>query len=143
MRQGVPAVAAVVMVAGLLLTACVTGPQPLHTLTVRNGTTLGVTITVNGQVVAAVAPGKDPPAIDFSALPPRPWTVEARTPSGRVLATMRVNPGDGVPGSGGAMTVVHAEAQLSCGTLLILMGDSPPPGLPQEAPAFAPGDCAP
>ena len=39
------------------------------------------------------------------------------------------------------MTAVRAEAQLSCGTLTMFLGDSPTPGLPGDVPAFAPGDC--
>ncbi len=112
-------------------------------MAVQNGTTLVLTVTVNGGVALQLAPGEERRSIEFSMLPARPWVVEARTASGRVLATMRVSASDGVPGPGGAMTQVRSETKLSCGTLLMYIGDSPPPGLPQENPSFEPGDCAP
>ena len=69
-------------------------PSPQRpNLGAANGTTLTVTLVVNGQRVAVFPPGGPDPSIDLTALPPLPWTVEALSPSGRVLTSMRVQPG--------------------------------------------------
>jgi hypothetical protein len=61
-------------------------------LSVANSTTIAVTIVVNGETVATVQPGSQ---ADITAgLPPLPWDVESRSPSGRVLSSMTVREGD-------------------------------------------------
>src|SRR4051812_28515937 len=80
-----------VVLALLVMSAC----QPsLATarpnLGVSNGTTLVVTVFVNGNAVASYPPGGPSPTIVPSSLPPLPWKVEARSPSGRTLTTMDV-----------------------------------------------------
>lgn len=119
--------------------------EPLR-LSISNGTTLPITLRVNGQRIGPFAPGTQQDPIDPASLPPAPWHVEALTPSGRVLLTMDVKPGDvwrttpdaqGRSSSRGAA----ARADLSCGRLdlwsVFPMGGPAPP---QE---FPPGDCAP
>ncbi len=109
-------------------------------LEVANGTTLPITIVVNGAIVRNIGPGDgthEPIAADV--LGPMPWQVEARTSSGRVLLTMTVNSGDifyGANTSRGDGTRVD----LSCGRLDMwagppLIGPAPGPGVP--------GDCVP
>jgi hypothetical protein len=116
-------------------------------LGVMNGTTLVVTLFVNGQPVATVPPRAAPPSIDVAALPAPPWTVEARSPTGRVLTSMQVAPGqiwstfksDGTASSQGAI----GRVDLSCGSLRIWAGDIEPSGpAPVASPGTA-GDCVP
>lgn len=115
-------------------------------LGVSNGTTLPVTLFVNGQRVADDPAGAPQPDIDVAALPPLPWSVEARSPSGRVLTSMTVRPGD-VSTTTGADGVVQrsgtmGRVDLSCGSLRIWAG-FPPSGPAPAEPAGSPGDCAP
>ena len=113
-----------------------------ETLSISNGTSLSVALEVNGHAVETVPPGtsQDPITVE---LPPLPWSIVARSPSGRVLAALTVRQGDVVvttPDAGG-----HSSAQgkavrvdLSCGRLDIWSG---PPLL---GPMFSPGpsgDC--
>lgn len=122
----------------------VAGERP--PLGISNNTTLVVTLTVNGQPVAEVAPGGPTTEIDESRLPPLPWTVEARTVSGRVLVSMQVEPGSvtsttNADGSTSSMSVAD-RADLSCGRLDIWAGFhalGPPP----RPDAGEPGDCVP
>jgi hypothetical protein len=102
-----------------------------------------VTISVNGQIVGVAVPGQafGPLGAD---LPPMPWTVEARTASGRLLTTMivrredisREEVGNGATRESGA----GARIDLSCGRLDLwvgvpMIGPAPGPGTP--------GDCDP
>ena len=130
---------------GLMLVATCT-PAPTgepHNLVVSNGTTLRVTIAVNGTALRTIQPQTDE-TILVKDLPPLPWAVEARTSTGRALLSMTVRAGDvwettGPDGShernGDANRV-----DLSCGRLDIwsgppLLGPAPGPG--------SPGDCSP
>lgn len=116
-------------------------------LGISNGTTLDVTLWVNGHLVAQDPAGGPAPEIDSSRLPPLPWVVEARSPTGRVLTTMRVEPGqvwttrrpDGGTETGGAM----GRVDLSCGRLTIWAGDMQPSGPVPAQPPGRPGDCVP
>ncbi len=141
----------VVLVAALLA-GCTAGgassadPSARPNLSVGNGTTLTVTLVVNGQPVGDFPGGGPQPTIDIAALPPLPWTVEARAPSGRVLTSMMVKPGDirtttvagGVETSG-----TMGRVDLSCGRLTIWAGDVIPSGPAPASPPGSPGDCAP
>ena len=112
---------------------------------IGNGTTLTLTLVVNDAAVATVASGQET-LIPASQLPDLPWTVEARSPSGRVLASIVVHAGDTIdninPSTGtGNASGVGTRVWLSCGDLAIWSG----PGMgggPSE-PAGSPGDCAP
>jgi hypothetical protein len=102
-----------------------------------NGTTLVVTVLVNGQHVGDVSPGTSGTAITDTAMPPLPWTIEARSRSGRLLTSFQVGPADG------STTATIAQlVDLSCGRLWIWVGgitpDAPVPPSPGK-----PGDCAP
>lgn len=112
-------------------------PSPSGTqqppLSISNGTSIPVTLLVNGSVVETVAPGdrQDPIA---APLPARPWTIEARSPSGRVLSTLTVAANDPIGSTFGRAV----RADLSCGRLDVWSG---PPLL---GPTFIPGpsgDC--
>jgi hypothetical protein len=124
-------------------------PTPLDSpafdaeINVENGTDLDVTIVVNGTAAAA-APDHVSTTIPASGLPPKPWSVEARSPSGRVLLTFTVQPGDVTsttsPDGATSMTGAGSRADLSCGRLDVAVGPpmlGPPPG------PGVPGDCAP
>ena len=114
-----------VLVAAVALAACA-GPSPTGTpaattspvgISVANGTTVPVAIAVNGTVVETVPPGTDEAPLR-AALPARPWSVEARSPSGRVLAAFAVPAGDAVSGQAS----VGAIEDLACGTLAVWAG---------------------
>jgi hypothetical protein len=130
-----------------LLAGCSTllgpSPSPLPNLGISNETTLTVTLIVNGTVVGTFAPGMASSAI-LVPLPNLPWMVETRSPTGRVLSSMTVHPGDVTsteePNGNGSSTSDGARVDLSCGRLDIWSGApmlGPPPG------SGTPGDCAP
>lgn len=117
-------------------------------LNISNGTTLPVTLRVNGLNVGPFLPGTGEAPIRPGSLPNPPWHVEALTPSGRVLLAFDVAPGDvwhttpdpqGHSSSQGA----GARADLSCGRLDVwsgppMLGPGTWPGM-----SFPPHDCDP
>jgi hypothetical protein len=116
-------------------------------LGVSNGTALTVTLVVNGQRVGEFPAGGPLPSIDAAALPPLPWNVQALSPSGRVLASMTVRPGQletrTLPGGAVERSIPMGRVDLSCGRLTIWAGDFPPSGpVPPASPGTL-GDCAP
>jgi hypothetical protein len=121
------------------------GGRPV--LGIENGTPLAVTVFVNGKSVGTATPDVAMAPIDVLNLPPMPWTVEARAPSGRVLTTMNVKAGDvsattdpsGNLETGGTI----GRVDLSCGRITIWAGYSEPSGPAPPSPAGSPGDCAP
>jgi hypothetical protein len=128
----------------LAIAGCSLLPGERPTLGISNGTTLAVQLFVNGERVVEALPGRPTPDIDESRLPPLPWTVEARTVTGRVLVSMTVDSGDvtstvysdGHSGRSGTL----GRVDLSCGRLDIYAG--PPAGGPPPGPGV-PGDCVP
>jgi hypothetical protein len=112
-------------------------PSQEHaSLGVSNGTTIPVTLILNGVVVRTIEAGgyEDPVT---ATLPPLPWLVETRSPSGRVLSQMTVNPGDVVyqtPDANGRSAAKGdaVRVDLPCGRLDVWAG---PPLL---APVFSP-----
>jgi hypothetical protein len=132
----VVAVATIANVAG-----CAAGPQEVPDLGVNNGTTLPVAVVVNGSFVKTIAPGQME-LIAGNTLPPLPWGVDARSPSGRVLLHVDVAVGsvwsttnpDGSTERHGAANRVD----LSCGRLDVYAG--PPLAGPMPNPG-SPGDC--
>jgi hypothetical protein len=131
----------------VLLAACTTSGTPgpaagQAQLGISNGTTLAVTLVVNGQRVADYPAGSGA-TIELAALPPLPWDVMALTSSGRLLTSMEVAADaagmpQGTPGGG-----TFGRVDLSCGRLTIWAGDSQPSGpAPPPSPGTS-GDCAP
>ena len=132
------------MLALLLVATCSPAPtgEP-HDLGVSNGTTLPVTIAVNGTALRTIQPQTED-TILVKDLPPLPWAVEARTSTGRALLAMSVRAGDvwettGPDGSH-ELNGDANRVDLSCGRLDMwsgppLLGPAPGPGKP--------GDCAP
>jgi hypothetical protein len=121
-------------------------PSARPKLGVSNGTTLTVAIFVNGGRLADVPPGGPERPLDVDSLPPLPWTVEARSPSGRVLTSMAVKPGDVTTSSspgGNEETGAMGRVDLSCGRLTIWAGDVLPLGPAPASPPGSPGDCVP
>ena len=119
-------------------------PSPPPGLGISNGTTLTVTLVVNGTTVATFAPHTGRDAIPASLLPALPWKVEARSPSGRLLTSMTVRAGDVrqtfLPNGEGSTQGDGVRVDLSCGRLDIWSG--PPLSGPAPGPG-SPGDCAP
>ena len=102
-----------------------------------------MTLVVNGAVIRTVRPQTDE-IVSTSDLPPLPWSVETRTPSGRALSRLTVRAGDvwetNLPGGGRQMKGDAVRVDLSCGRLDMwsgppLLGPPPGPGMP--------GDCDP
>jgi hypothetical protein len=89
----------------------------LRTIGVANETTVPVAIAVNGTVLETVPAGVTEDPIR-AVLPGRPWTVEARSPSGRVLATLVVNAQDELSTTSG----VAVRETLACGRLELWAG---------------------
>jgi hypothetical protein len=124
-------------------------PQPSSSdaafgdLGVSNGTALAVTLIVNGAAVATVEPGAGA-TVPKRSLPPMPWTVEARSPTGRVLVSFVARAEDisrtEIPGGVTRLTGAGGRADLSCGRLDVWVG--PPMSGPIPGPGV-PGDCAP
>ena len=111
------------------------GGRTFPDLSVSNGTTIAVTILVNGVVLETVDPGgyQDPVAV---AMPALPWQIEARSPSGRLLTSLAVTKGTYVDWNTG----VGARADLSCGRLDLWSGP-PMIGPAPPSPAGTAGDC--
>ena len=147
-HRPIAAIAITVLVAacGSLLPAPLASASPAidDTLHVDNGTTLAITIVVNGGVVG-IAAAKGGRAIPVDALPPLPWSVEARSASGRVVLTLAVAAGSVTdvrnPDGTGSHSAPGARADLSCGRLDIYPGNTPMLG-PAPGPGV-PGDCVP
>jgi hypothetical protein len=128
----------------VLIATCSAAPvSDAHDLGVSNGSTLPVTIAVNGTAIRTIQPHTDE-TILVRDLPALPWAVEARAPSGRALLSMRVRSGDvwdtTRPDGSHERNGDANRVDLSCGRLDMWSGPSllgPPPG------PGNPGDCAP
>ena len=86
-----------------------------------------VDITINGVQVGTVSPGTTEDPIP-ATLPARPWTVEARSPSGSVLASLTGSAQDSISNNSG----VAVREDLAFGRLDLWSG---PPLL---GPMFSP-----
>jgi hypothetical protein len=86
-------------------------------LGVANGTAVPVSVAVNGTVVETVPAGETRLAVP-AVLPSRPWTIEARSPSGRLLATLTVSASDDIS----ATSSVAVFEDLACGHLDLWAG---------------------
>jgi len=113
-------------------------------LNVSNDTSIAVVLVVNGVPVKTFeANGVGVLAVPAARLPPLPWSVGARTSSGRVLTTLTVAAQDAVQ-SGAVTSIPSTQIDLSCGRLTIWAGDSPPSGpMPPSPPSTIGPDCAP
>ena len=129
---------------GVVLLACDRfAGDPRPALGLDNGTTLPVTIVVNGALIETVPP-RTQRFIEQDSLPEMPWQVEARSPTGRVLLTLDVALGVvwETAGPNGAVSLHGAanRVDLSCGRLDLYAG--PPLIGPMPGPG-EPGDCEP
>lgn len=144
-RRATVLVAVAIVVAGCgSLVPQAPGEAPFDAqIHVANGTELEVTIAVNGTAVGS-APAHTDATIGPEGLPAKPWSVDARSPSGRVLLSFTVVPGQvtRTTANDGTTTMSGAgnRADLSCGRLDVFVG------LPMRGPAPGPGvagDCEP
>jgi len=134
------------MLAALVACGPTSGVPERPNLGISNGTAMTVTLFVNGESVATFPAGAGESRLNVSELPGLPWVVEARTSSGRVLASMEIQPG-------GVRTTVTRDVttmigqmdrvDLSCGRLTIWAGDQQPSGPAPDPSAGEPGDCVP
>lgn len=121
------------------------GPNPPSTadLEISNGTTLPVTLVVNGNAITSVSP-RSVQRISPSRLPSLPWKAEGRTASGRVLASLTVQVGDVTrttnPDGSWSWKGDGVRVDLSCGRLDIWSG--PPLAGPVPGSGTS-GDCDP
>src|SRR5262249_41282358 len=115
-------------------------------LGISNGTTMTVSLLVNGQIVVTYGPHDGTSSLDEikpADLPPFPWKVEAQAPNGRDLLAMTVvnAPLSLIyPDGHGSVTGTAARVDLSCGRLDMWVG--PPLSGPMPGPG-KPGDCNP
>ena len=118
-------------------------PGERPALGISNGTDLVVIVTVNGMEAGRFAPGAGAD-IDVDLLPPLPWTVEARTTTGRLLTSMEVQPGQvfrkQLPDGSTQISGALGRVDLSCGRFDMWAGE--PIGGPAPGPG-TPGDCEP
>ncbi len=103
-------------------TATTASPAPsasaaTYGVSVANGLTVPVTVYVGGQEIGTVAPGATQ---DWApaALRAKPWSIEARSAGGRVLASMTVSASDYISSTSGKATGVD----LACGRLQLWSG---------------------
>ena len=113
-------VVGVLLRCAVLVAACgaIPGVGPADPATIpdfgaSNETKLDIGLFVNGQLVAKLAPGQsiDPTT---TAMPPLPWAVEARSATGRVLGSTRVEPG------GATCTPAAAGVERCSGALILV-----------------------
>jgi len=119
-------------------------PPDSMSLAINNGTTLTVSLVVNGSLIASVDPAtclgcSADDAVPASLLPPLPWQAEVRSPSGRVLVSLTVHEGDVVYSSSSSQGDAN-RVDLSCGRIDLWSG--PPLSGPPPEPG-SPGDCRP
>lgn len=112
-------------------------------LSVDNASDLPVQILVNGQVVG-IGPARRLTTFPGNLLPAMPWTVEARSPSGRLVLALDVQADDisrtVAPDGHSSLQGAGNRVDLSCGRLDLwvgvpMLGPAPGPGVP--------GDCVP
>ena len=129
MRPVGPLIAAALALAVLPVAACTgpaatvaptppaSAPAATYGVSVSNGLTVPVAVDVNGAKIGTVAPGATQ---DWApgTLPAKPWAVEARSPGGRVLATMTVSASDPLSSTSGRV----GSADLVCGRLVLWAG---------------------
>jgi hypothetical protein len=134
---------ALVFLLGCTATALPERVPPTHSLEAGNGTSLTVTLVVNGAPLRVIPPGGSA-LVPVGELPLLPYVVEARSPRGRILTSMTVRRGDvretTTPNGVREYSSAGARADLSCGRLDIwsgfpMLGPLPGPGKP--------GDCEP
>jgi hypothetical protein len=119
-------------------------PPDSMSLAINNGTTLTVSLVVNGSLIAKVDPAtclgcSEDDAVPASLLPPLPWQAEVRSPTGRVLVSLTVHEGD-VDYEASSDKGDASRVALSCGQIDLWSG---PPILGGPAESGTPGDCRP
>lgn len=96
-------------------------------ISVDNGTDLPITLTVNGTHLAEVPPNTTQSPVS-GELPARPWTVQALSPSGQVLASFTAGPNATVSDQASIGDVEF----LPCGMLIVWAGE-PMPDAPRPS----------
>jgi hypothetical protein len=110
-------------------------PGSIPNFGATNETQIDIGVFVNGQLVAKLSPGQwiDPTT---TLMPPLPWTVEARSATGRVLGSTSVEPGGAtcapVEGATERCTGALILVTLVCGRFEFFAGTVP--SLPAPAP---------
>ena len=118
-----------------LATATPSPIAPVALIKVNNSTTIDVTVAINDSVVVTVPAnaGFYPVSYDLPALP---FTVDVRSPNGRILASVSRRSGDGV----GDNTTAGRGLFLACGQLFLWVGPGTGDFLPVTGATPAPCD---
>ncbi len=130
------------------------GDASLDGLSIHNGSTLEVSLVVNGTEIRNMDPGGclgcgvHGAGIPLAELPPLPWHVVLLTSSSRTLGTLDVHEGDVsvTDDAGGAVTIdaPMLRVSLSCGIIDVWVGPPPISEPAGTAPGPWPsGDCEP
>jgi hypothetical protein len=110
---------------------------------ITNATTVPITIRANGSVEREVGPGSEV-ELPIGDLPPPPWSIDALSPTGRVLLSLEVPASDvnrdRPTGEGAEIRGDASFVELSCGRIDLNYGP-PALGPAQESPVGRPGDC--
>lgn len=130
----------------VLLAACTAASVSLSSrpsaavapLEYSNQSSLSLQLVVNERNIRTLEPHSSG-LMAGQDLPAQPWVVEARTSSGRIVASMTVKPGD-VSVASNRLRGDGVRVGLSCGSLDIWSG---PPLAGPPAPTGSQGDCAP
>lgn len=130
-----------VSLAALVLAGCTRTLPPATSVDVGivNGTSMSVGLFINDHRIADYPPGGGSiPSLDPRSLPNLPWRVEARSPSGRVLQSLTVQPGELRAGS-----MTSGSIDLACGNLELWVGDFIQKSLPPAPTPEQPEACDP
>jgi hypothetical protein len=126
-----------VLAIGLIAIGCSTPPASPRPTSIGglNSTPVAISVVVNGSNAVVLAPVSRASVLE-ARLPPLPWSVQLRLPSGKVIGTLNVS-ADFPDGA------TFTTTDLSCGRVMVWVGTEPASGpAPPSQPAGAPGDCA-
>ena len=126
-------------IASLVLAGCgdaTVVPDAQMSIGVANGTSIPVTLVVNGSPIKVIPPTTNI-EVPAAQLPALPWQAHLTTAAGRTLVSLGINSGDVHRTSNGSDGVGH-RVDLSCGRLDVYSG--PPMLGPMPGPGV-PGDC--
>jgi hypothetical protein len=108
------------------------GARPPADVHIANGSTLDVTVKVNGTNRGILRAG-EATTIVRSQMPDPPWNVEVSSPAGRLIIGAVMSAAD-VASIGGGTASMAVFGPMVCGTVVVYVGDPPPPTEPGQDP---------